>query len=82
MKFGEMRRVLAAVLGAFLAGGAWATDEALRAVAEADRAADARWCACDSPEALRTLQAEVRAKVVESMGALPEIYLYSSADVP
>ena len=71
MKFGEMRRVLAAVFGALLAGGAWATDAALRAVAEADRAADVRWCSCDSPEALRALQTEVRAKVVESMGALP-----------
>ena len=47
-------------------------DAALKAVAEADRAADARWCACGSPEELRKLQAETRAKVVESMGALPE----------
>ena len=47
-------------------------DAALKAVAEADRAADARWCACGSLEELRKLQAETRAKVVESMGALPK----------
>ena len=47
-------------------------DRALKAVEAADRAADARWCACESPAALRKLQAETRAKVVESMGSLPE----------
>ena len=49
-----------------------AVGAALKAVAEADRAADARWGACSSFDELRRLQDEVRAKVVESMGALPE----------
>ena len=46
-------------------------DNALKAVYEADLAADAAWTACTTPAALKAHQAEVRAKVVAALGGFP-----------
>ena len=47
-------------------------DEAFKRVVEADRAADAAWLDCRTPEQLKARQAGLRARALEAMGGLPE----------
>lgn len=47
-------------------------DNAVKAVYEADIAADAAWVACATPDALAAHQRKVRAALVNAMGGFPE----------
>lgn len=47
-------------------------DEVFKRVVMADRAADAAWVACDTPEKLKARQERVRAESVAAMGGFPE----------
>ena len=47
-------------------------DNAVKAVYEADLAADAAWTACATPEALKVHQAKVRKDVLAALGGFPE----------
>lgn len=47
-------------------------DNAVKAVYEADLAADAAWTACATPEALKVRQAKVRKDVLAALGGFPE----------
>lgn len=47
-------------------------DHALRAVYEADLAADRAWADCKTPEALKAHQRELRGKLTASFGGFPE----------
>ena len=47
-------------------------DALLKRVHAADRACDAAWLACDTPEKIRAHQREIRAKTVAAIGGYPE----------
>ena len=47
-------------------------DEAFKRVVEADRAADAGWLSCRTPEQLKARQDSLRVRALEAMGGLPE----------
>ena len=54
------------------AGNRIVYDDAVKAVYQADLAADAAWSACRTKEELQARQRQVRAALVEAMGGFPE----------